>query len=326
MNKARNLVTFLDFETNGFQGSDVLSIGLRHSNGEVFNRFYFPQGEYKESAIAINGLTKERVTELRSDATYPRHFKDDEEVVALFEQTDILVAHNIEFDYSFLPEKVKAMPLKLFCTMKGNTKYFAKNPKLIEAAKFYEIEVKEDDLHGAAYDVILCQSIYEAMDEKDKPIQKDCLTKVYAARNAKGEKIHPFGSLKGLTAYEMTLEQTRYFLAKYDTPDKHEMFNDVKWLIGVKQAEYENKCVDEFATAMKDKLALVRAKGKHGWDNKETCTDEHLATLFFENLPKGNEGNFIDLANFLMFLHVRSADATVFKQPIKITHVEHLYM
>lgn len=311
MNKARNLVTYLDFETNGLKDCDVLSMGLRHSNGEVINRFYFPQGEYNEKAIAINGLTEERIIEFRGDATYPRHFKDDEDVIGMFEQTDILVAHNIGFDYTFLPERVWAMPLKLFCTMKGNTKYFEKNPKLIEAAKFYEIEVNEDDLHGAAYDVLLCQSIYEAMDEKDKPIQKDCLTKVYAARNGKGEKIHPFGSLKGLTAHDMTLEQARYFLAKYDSTEKHEMFNDVAWLIGVKQAEYEYKCVDEFAKAMKDKLALARIKGKHGWDDKETCTDEHLATLFFENIPKGNEGNFIDLANLLMFLHVRGADTEI---------------
>lgn len=323
MNEVRNLITFLDFETNGFQGSDVLSIGLRHSNGEVFNRFYFPQGEYKESAIAINGLTKERVTELRGDATYPAHFKDDEEVISLFEQTDILVAHNIEFDYSFLPDKVKAMPLKLFCTMKGNTKYFQKNPKLIEAAEHYNIPVDKEGLHGAAYDVLLCQSIYEAMDKKDKPVQNDCLTKVYAARNAKGEKIHPFGSLKGLTAKDMTLEQTRYFLAKYDSPEKHEMFDDVEIHHIALTRKNDNQCVDAFSKAMKAKLAFIRAKG---WDDKEICTDEGLATLFFEHLQKCNEGNFIDLANFLMFLHIRGADASILKRQINITNVENFYM
>lgn len=70
----------------------------------------------------------------------------------------------------------------------------------------------------------------------------------------------------------------------------------------------DNMAVDKFAKAMKEKLANARAKGRRGWDDKEACSDEHLAHLFHEHLLKCNDGNFIDLANFLMFLHIRGAE------------------
>ena len=64
---------------------------------------------------------------------------------------------------------------------------------------------------------------------------------------------------------------------------------------------------------MKEKLSKARAKGRRGWNNKEECSDEHLADLFHEHLIKCNDGNFIDLANFLMFLHLRGANPDVLK-------------
>lgn len=70
----------------------------------------------------------------------------------------------------------------------------------------------------------------------------------------------------------------------------------------------DNMAVDKFAKAMKEKLAKARAKGRRGWDDKEACSDEHLSALFHSHLKKCNDGNFIDLANFLMFLHVRGAN------------------
>lgn len=71
------------------------------------------------------------------------------------------------------------------------------------------------------------------------------------------------------------------------------------------QAERDNEAVDKFAQAMKEKLAIARAKGKSGWENKNTCSGSHLVDLFWQCTRKQNEGNFVDLANFLMFLHVR---------------------
>lgn len=68
--------------------------------------------------------------------------------------------------------------------------------------------------------------------------------------------------------------------------------------------------VDAFAKAMKEKLAIAREKGRSGWDNKETCSANDLAQGFWKHTRKDNKGNFIALANFLMFLHVRGEHAS----------------
>jgi len=75
--------------------------------------------------------------------------------------------------------------------------------------------------------------------------------------------------------------------------------------------EIDNYAVSEFARKMKEKLAIARAKGRRGWDDKEACSDKYLVELFYCHLEKCNDGNFIDLANFLMFLHVRGAKSDV---------------
>lgn len=84
----------------------------------------------------------------------------------------------------------------------------------------------------------------------------------------------------------------------------------------IMQAARDNEAVDAFAQAMKEKLAIARAKGRGGWDDKETCSDEHLARCFFHHLNKENHGNFTDLANFLMFLHVRGARSDILSEAI----------
>lgn len=100
-------------------------------------------------------------------------------------------------------------------------------------------------------------------------------------------------------------ESTKEVSHIYDTKREYELDE------ALMEIKRDNDAVDEFAKAMKQKLALARAKGRSGWNNKETCSDEHLAHLFREHLKKCNEGNFIDLANFLMFLHVREANPFV---------------
>lgn len=85
----------------------------------------------------------------------------------------------------------------------------------------------------------------------------------------------------------------------YDTQREHDVDN------ALLQAERDNEAVDQFATAMKERLALAREKGRSDWDNEEKYTGGHFADLFWRNTAKSNKGNYIDLANFLMFLHVR---------------------
>lgn len=52
-----------------------------------------------------------------------------------------------------------------------------------------------------------------------------------------------------------------------------------------------------FALCMRDKLALARERGRHGW---ETAPCEHLSELLREQVAKGDP---LDVANFCMMLH-----------------------
>lgn len=64
----------------------------------------------------------------------------------------------------------------------------------------------------------------------------------------------------------------------------------------------DDAAVDRFATAMKDKLAQARAKGRSGWDDPE-CSQERLSRMLREHVSKGDPR---DVANFCMFLWCRN--------------------
>lgn len=80
-------------------------------------------------------------------------------------------------------------------------------------------------------------------------------------------------------------------------------------IAGQVQAQHpDDVAVDNFAKAMKEKLAKARAKGRSGWDDPAACSVEHLADLLLDHIGKGNPGTFEDIANFAMMLHQRGAD------------------
>lgn len=77
------------------------------------------------------------------------------------------------------------------------------------------------------------------------------------------------------------------------------------------EAHRDNTAVDRFASAMKSKLSEGRAAGRYGWHDPKLCSDLHIARMLIEHLPKGNAGNFEDIANLSMMLHQRGADPAV---------------
>lgn len=61
-------------------------------------------------------------------------------------------------------------------------------------------------------------------------------------------------------------------------------------------ADIDDNFVDRFAVAMKEKLAVARAKGREGWQH---CDPAELSCMLREHVEKGDP---IDVANFCMFL------------------------
>lgn len=167
-------IIFFDVETNGTQGSSVLSISAIKVNYDFnndkwtkvaeYDRFYFRnKGEpINFGAIEVNGLTDEVIANKRKGTNYAETFKEDLDSFYLFcQDTRHFVAHNIKFDRSFIP-----FPLKnQFDTMMENidivkagineTYGTYKWPKLMECAKFYNIPLDENQLHESLYDVLI---------------------------------------------------------------------------------------------------------------------------------------------------------------------------
>jgi len=164
------IVTLFDFETNGtYFSSSVLEamfIKIEIDAGNIteidrFHRFYLlNDGEdFDFQAYGVHGLTIEKIKELRNNASYAKTWNEDkqsEDFQSFIKDTDLLVAHNIDFDSKFLPN----ITTDRFCTMKDtkqiikalNVKGKVKNPSLKEACEFYGIDFDTTKAHGAEYD------------------------------------------------------------------------------------------------------------------------------------------------------------------------------
>lgn len=175
-------VIVFDTETNGLHAdtASVLSVSairLEWSNtGEVltekaiFNRFYYPKEAYNHEAVAVNGLSESRITELRGKETYPLYFDGDTAFKEFCQGAKLFVAHNIQFDSSFVPfvrtkRKLDTMkPNADVVCASWNMKYGEwKWPTLQETAAFYGIPFSSADAHGSLYDAKITAEILKVM-------------------------------------------------------------------------------------------------------------------------------------------------------------------
>ena len=138
----------------------------------IIDEKYFiirPEWEIPEDSINIHGITKEKAIAegipLRSAIT-----------MFLAEQCDLLVAHNMNFDYNVLTHAIlwdtgMQMPVfpKLFCTMEASRNFLSipfangrgyKSPKLTELYEFVtKLPPKKSELHNSLYDTQLLTEI-----------------------------------------------------------------------------------------------------------------------------------------------------------------------
>lgn len=77
----------------------------------------------------------------------------------------------------------------------------------------------------------------------------------------------------------------------------------IKESLKVVQAQHpDDVAVDQFAVAMKTKLAQKRAEGRGGWEDKAQCSQDRLSLMLRGHVAKGDP---VDVANFAMMLHQR---------------------
>ena len=124
----REFIVF-DTETNGTSNCSVLSVAFIKLQYDFelnklekisdYYRFYYrePQESPNYGALKVNGLYDEVIKEKRISADYPLYFKDDiEDLKKFIGNSKHFIAHNISFDRSFIPFKLKYQ----FCTMNEN--------------------------------------------------------------------------------------------------------------------------------------------------------------------------------------------------------------
>jgi len=170
-------VVVFDTETNGLDPDrfSVLSVGaIRFTWNPIamliekdrFDRYYFPVEPYNPQTIGVNGLTREKIEELRKGATYPEHFLDDDGFQKFCEGVHLFAGHNISFDAGFVPFVRR---WRNFDTMKSNSDVVCaewnnsynewKWPSLEQTARFYSIPFSIENAHGAMYDAQITSSI-----------------------------------------------------------------------------------------------------------------------------------------------------------------------
>ena len=179
--KRKTRIIILDVETNGLdsQFSVLTCSAIKYeidpktyemTEIDRFNRYYYPVEQFDPQAIAINGLTREVITEKRSNATYPEHYCMDSDFETFCNDTKRFVAHNISFDMQFIPFIGNK---KKLCTMMTNMDIVAagfmkwkkewKWPKLSETAVHYGIQFNDSELHNSMADAEITAKIFMKM-------------------------------------------------------------------------------------------------------------------------------------------------------------------
>lgn len=80
------------------------------------------------------------------------------------------------------------------------------------------------------------------------------------------------------------------------------------------QAAVDEAALAAFTAQMREKLARSREKGRNGWQDPSLCPEDRLAEMLLGHIPKGNPGNFLDIAILAMMLHIRGADPVILKR------------
>jgi len=147
-------------------------------------------------------------------------------------------------------------------------------------------------------------------------------------------KVHPADTLPSGSDHLITKAWVHEgcLIALYGTNDKligwidtHDWLKDKVYrdrLLSGKQKEDtmthpDDEAVDKFAAAMKAKLKWEREnRDRNGWNDPSLCSDELLVKLLIDHLPKGNDGNYEDIANLCMMLYHRDIHPSVLAEQL----------
>lgn len=166
----------LDTETTGLEsklGHRIIEVGCvelvnRRASGKIFHRYLNPDREIDYGAIAVHGITRERL------ASAPRFAAIAEELLAFIGDSELII-HNAEFDVEFLdmelallkvptyPASVRSICRVLDTLKLARTRHPGQRNNLDALCKRYEIDNSHREMHGALLDARILADVYLAM-------------------------------------------------------------------------------------------------------------------------------------------------------------------
>lgn len=171
----------LDFETNSMNQHDVIEAAAvkvvfedkQFKVVDKFHRYYLSRYPVNYYSYQVHKLTPELILEHRNktDVKYASYFKEDTDFIEFCQDSDTLIAHNINFELRHIEGLVEFT--NHFCTMKQNKQLVKalnkngniKNPKLDETCVYYEIDFDPEAYHSATYDVSKTFEIIKCMQQ-----------------------------------------------------------------------------------------------------------------------------------------------------------------
>ncbi|RYG61652.1 MAG: DNA polymerase III subunit epsilon [Alphaproteobacteria bacterium] len=158
-----------DTETTGFGVEEhrVIEIGCveminRLPSGKVFHRYLNPERDIDFGATKVHGITNDKV------ASAPL-FRDIVQELLDFFGDAPLVAHNAEFDYSFMNKELQRVGLPPLANEMVDTLVLARQKlpgqrhNLDSLCKFYGVDNSGRTYHGALLDAQLLADVYVEM-------------------------------------------------------------------------------------------------------------------------------------------------------------------
>jgi len=164
----------LDTETTGLdvsKGHRIIEIGCvelvnRRRTNRNYHRYIRPDREIDEGAIAVHGITNQRL------ADEPRFEEICEEFVAFISGAELII-HNADFDVGFLDQEFRNAGLKstsiaglceVIDTLPMARQIHPGQRNSLDAlCKRYDVDNSGRDFHGALLDAQLLADVYLAM-------------------------------------------------------------------------------------------------------------------------------------------------------------------
>ena len=164
-----------DFETTGLgvRSCGIVSVAALSSDGRVIDKMVNPEMPISAKSSAIHGITEDMVSELESFVGI------HDELSALFRNSHTVIAYNATFDAAIYKHQCKRYGLDMvmkgrsaLCAMRLASRYFSNSNngkwlKLSECASRLGIDVVDDKLHGALYDVQLTHAVLERIASQE---------------------------------------------------------------------------------------------------------------------------------------------------------------